>query len=624
MPTHARPPARPLARPLAATLLLLCAGAPHALAQQQGSEHDIESDLVALTPHAGRAAGTPGHAAVAEFLRERYRQLGLIPAISDDAGEASFDQKLESEGNRPVMGASLRYIPEEVEGGGMGGGEPIVIPAANLEAHWATGPGIVEAAGVFTGYSIVSGPGGYMSFAAVGDLSGSIAFALRGEPMDDQGESLWTKGEGWSFRASSMPKVIALSRRNAAAVVLITPPGASDPDSAEQTQQGVAKDFHFEVPVLTISAADADRIFAAADPEGRTITELRKLADAEPIIQNLTGRFEVGIEMAQEAEPINNIVGMLAGKGDLAHEIVLVTAHYDSVPAMPAANNNASGVAAMLSAAELLTESYEQELDLLEHARSIVFLAAGLGEDSADGITTYLESVNPNGDAGAEQPVVAALILDTLGKSDRRMTLKVIGVNSGEGMSEWIEPIFEHSIFEINASDLRRSFGEQLTTPFDAGIPAIMFSTGFNRADGTISDTAQSIDLESVTESAELIAEIALELAFHEDRFATDQDADSIKPKKQERRPVRLGVQPAFKDDEEGVLIRRVFDETSASDAGLLAGDRLTRWNDEPILVIDDFVLQLSLAKPGDEVTFTVERDGETLQLELTLRGPGE
>jgi Zn-dependent M28 family amino/carboxypeptidase len=52
----------------------------------------------------------------------------------------------------------------------------------------------------------------------------------------------------------------------------------------------------------------------------------------------------------------HNIVGEEAGIGD-SHEIVLIGAHYDSVQGGPGANDNASGVAALLALARALAST---------------------------------------------------------------------------------------------------------------------------------------------------------------------------------------------------------------------------------------------------------------------------
>ncbi len=577
----------------------------------------IESDLLALTPTSGRAPGSVGHASTAEFIAQRFTALGLAPGATDEQGQPSYQQQLESEANTAVEFAEIRYLPE-------GDGEAIVIPASQIEPHWATGAGEAAGPGVFTGYSIVSGPSGYMSFTTTNDFEQAVALSLSLEPMDASGESLWTDAGGWSFRSSPVQKATALARRNASAVVFITPANAQDPGSADQPPSPQST-FEFDIPVLTISAEDADRFLPLADPQGRSAAELASAANAAPVLDQLTGRFEVTVEMAASAQPIFNIVGVLPGKGDLAGETIVLSANYDGPADLLAANDNASGVAALLHAAELLTRAYSDELPHLAHARSIVFLATGVGAESAEGFSAYLDTTDKGSTENPNSPpeVAMALVLDTLGKSDRGQ-LTVAGVNSGEGLTEWLEPIFASSFFEIEASALRRSFGDQLMSPFNLGIPAMLFTTGFHRDDGTPTDTAASIDTETLTIASELISDIALEAALKPERFDTDRDAANIRGPDRPRRSVRLGLQPAFNDDEPGILIQRVFDETSAADAGLMQGDRITKWGDQAIAEMSDFMLQLSLAEPGQVVTFTIIRDGEEQAVELTLRAPGE
>ena len=54
---------------------------------------------------------------------------------------------------------------------------------------------------------------------------------------------------------------------------------------------------------------------------------------------------------------VNNIEAVLPGHGDAADEIIVVGAHYDSVADSPGADDNASGVAALLELARLLAGS---------------------------------------------------------------------------------------------------------------------------------------------------------------------------------------------------------------------------------------------------------------------------
>ena len=69
------------------------------------------------------------------------------------------------------------------------------------------------------------------------------------------------------------------------------------------------------------------------------------------------------------------------------------------------------------------------------------------------------------------------------------------------------------------------------------------------------------------------------------------------------------------------MFVQRVFDETSASSAGLQANDRITHWNGEKIESVETWSPVLLEHEPGDVVTLTVVRNGETQEIKMTLKG---
>lgn len=83
--------------------------------------------------------------------------------------------------------------------------------------------------------------------------------------------------------------------------------------------------------------------------------------------------------------------------------------------------------------------------------------------------------------------------------------------------------------------------------------------------------------------------------------------------------PGYLGI--AF---EPAAIITEVMPGTPAEDAGLLPGDRIVAVNDEPVNA-DTLTLVIGQYLAGETVTLSVMRDGETLEIELTLaeRPPG-
>ncbi|MBN1680097.1 MAG: PDZ domain-containing protein [Anaerolineae bacterium] len=97
--------------------------------------------------------------------------------------------------------------------------------------------------------------------------------------------------------------------------------------------------------------------------------------------------------------------------------------------------------------------------------------------------------------------------------------------------------------------------------------------------------------------------------------------------------PVQLGVQYlALTPDiaaerdlpvEEGALILEVMDDSPAAEAGLQADDIVTAVNDEPVDEEHTLRDRLVAYEENDVVTLAVLRDGEELEIEVTIGMPG-
>lgn len=68
-----------------------------------------------------------------------------------------------------------------------------------------------------------------------------------------------------------------------------------------------------------------------------------------------------------------------------------------------------------------------------------------------------------------------------------------------------------------------------------------------------------------------------------------------------------------------GVVVQRVVPGSPAEAAGLLPGDELVAVGDRTLTSMDDLVVALRHHRPGDEVTVAVRRDGEPVDLAVTL-----
>lgn len=74
---------------------------------------------------------------------------------------------------------------------------------------------------------------------------------------------------------------------------------------------------------------------------------------------------------------------------------------------------------------------------------------------------------------------------------------------------------------------------------------------------------------------------------------------------------------------DEGAYIAQVYEGTGAADAGLEEGDIVTAFDGEAVTSASDLMIDVRSKNPGDKVTLTVDRDGETKDIEVTLGSDG-
>ena len=103
----------------------------------------------------------------------------------------------------------------------------------------------------------------------------------------------------------------------------------------------------------------------------RSLNEYEKLKAAETWLRSMLGQSNFGYEVERQSyavrgKEVNNLIVEIPG-GSRAGEIVVVGAHYDSVTGCPAANDNATGVAALLALARTFFDT--------ENERTLRFVA---------------------------------------------------------------------------------------------------------------------------------------------------------------------------------------------------------------------------------------------------------
>jgi S1-C subfamily serine protease len=105
------------------------------------------------------------------------------------------------------------------------------------------------------------------------------------------------------------------------------------------------------------------------------------------------------------------------------------------------------------------------------------------------------------------------------------------------------------------------------------------------------------------------------------DGGASDDD-DSGFPNGDGQRPAPmafLGVELESAADNGGARITNVRDDSPAADAGLQSGDVVTKIGDTAVADDDDLIRAVRAREPGDDVTVTYTRDGNTDEAQVTL-----
>jgi hypothetical protein len=574
----------------------------------------------------GRAPGTKGIEHAADYLEWRMTAIGLEPAIAPDAdtpgGAASalaFRQGFEVRGETVVNAAEAAWTAGDREA------------TLELGEDWnpmgASATGAFAGPIAFVGYGIEEGEEGYTSFPDDDDLTGKIALVLRFEPMDDDGRSRWAD-DGWSNHAGLTEKILAPIERGAEAVIFVNAPGADDPRAERLfTTESTTFATAFEKPVIAMTVDAADALVRAADPAGRSLLALRRLADegTAGVIDLSGATVSIDVDLDRRRVPTDNIAGVLPGRGALADEWVILGAHYDHVgygrygsrtpnrrgEIHNGADDNASGTAGVLLAAERLTAQYAALPDGAE-ARSVLFLLFSAEEMGLLGARHFVSEPSM-----PIESITAMVNMDMIGRV-RDDKLQVFGVETADGFRDWLEPRFQASGFDIEASGGGAGPSDHAAF-YSEGIPVLHLFSGMHDVYHTPDDDYWTINVEGGVQVASFAADLVYDLAMLPERLTYHQASQETTSTRAAAR-VRLGVVPGSYDEtERGLLIGDVTKDGPADKAGLTKGDRIVMWNGEELPNVFAYMQALGGHKPGDVVRIGVERDGETIEMEIEL-----
>ena len=526
----------------------------------------------------GRGLGTPGLAAAAAWLEEQFARIGLEPAAGDGGYRQGFQAVVDVE-----RGPATRLAVD---------GEAVPLDDFIIPGFSATSEAAAPV--VFAGWGVVSDEHGINDYEGI-DARGRIVLVRRYTPEDGA-----FANESLRRRLSDLRYKAFTAREQGAVALLVAdlPVDGAPEDESPLPAMRVDPQGGAGIAVAVIERAWAQRILAGA------------------------GQVSLTTELIEHTREVHNVVGRLPASERQPGAVVL-GAHYDhlgyggesslapgSDEPHNGADDNASGTAALLEAARVLTARQDQ----LE--RDVLFVAFTGEENGLLGSSHFTREPPPG---AAPAGLVAMLNMDMVG----RLTNNRLSVLGGASADEWesvIQPLC--AMLEIGCDLSGDGYGPSDQMPFyAAGVPVLHFFTGAHDDYHKPTDDTALINAAGGVRIANLVAETALELTALEG--LTYKAAEAPTPVGDVRNyGASLGTIPDYTgshDNRPGMRLAGVRPGGPAEQAGLQRGDWIVELNGREVRDIYDLMYVLQEAKPGEQGTVVAERDGERIERPVTF-----
>jgi hypothetical protein len=553
----------------------------------------VRADVAWLADPAreGRGLGTAGADAAAAFVADALRDAGLPPAF-----ETGYAQRFD---------APFRAT--------LGPGNALALAGADSALGKDFLPfgfsddGRVEAEMVFAGYGITAPELGYDDYAGI-DVKGKVVLVAQDFPRERDERSPFRDPR--SYRHGEW-RTKAINAREHGAVGLV---GVRD----GWAHEGVDDLPPWRGQVSSRAGILATRATAAA--LARAGIDVRALAapgeaDGRPHSRALGIEVALRTEVLHERAATSNLAAVLPGRDPrVAGECVVVGAHWDHLGtggdaslapeqvgrAHPGADDNASGVAALLEIARAFAGQGPAR-------RTVLFVAFGAEEAGVLGSAQFVKSPPPRCPVERMQLMVN---LDMVGRP--RGKVYVDGADTAKGLRALVEAIAE----ERPRIPLLLAFGGDGYGPSDntsfyaKGVPVLSLFTGAHADYHRPSDTADKIDPAGLVSVARLAARAVREAAERDGRLEVVRTASRPPERRGERGyGTYLGAIPDFAErSEPGVLLTGVRPGSPAERAGIREGDVLLRLGTTKVTNLQDLAFALRSQRPGDEVEVEWQR----------------
>jgi len=579
---------------------LVLAKAPTIINAEKAQKH-----VVNLTELGGRLTGSDSEAAAAQYIQKQLKEIGISPWESESykhSFEFNAGTNLGQNNRLTVNGKDLTvdkdFRPLVFSGLGEFSKAPVVF----------AGYGITEPAGEKAGDN-------YNSYVHL-DVTDKWVLMMRFMPEDIDADQR-VKINRFS---SERHKVLNARKLGAKGVIFV-----HGPNTIVKTPliplTFDASTGNGSMPVVSISTEVAKEWFRNMDKDWQSI---QKELDAGKFVMGFAIKdveISANVDLTQDKKTGKNIIAVIKGSSELP--AVILGAHYDHLGhgetstslareeesgiVHRGADDNASGVAGLLSVAEYLVMLKNK--GKFKPKRDVVFAFWSGEELGLLGSNNFVKKV---GKDNLSKQFMANINLDMIGR------LKDSLIMQGTGSSSQWNKIIEQRNAPVG---LNITTQEDAYLPTDAmsfylnKVPILSAFTGSHPEYHSPRDTADLVNYEGIAKISKLLALITRGLALQEQPL--DYKKQEPKKAKDPRRGTRayVGTIPEYAFDGTGVLLSGTTKGSPAEKAGIKAGDVLIEMAGTKIENLYDFTYVLEALKIGKSVKTKVIRDGQEIEL---------
>jgi hypothetical protein len=607
-------------------------------ARSMASEARMKKDITFLASDEceGRGPTTKGLVMVGAYIAEEFKKAGLKPGGKD----GTYFQPFYVQGSK--LEAPAKFVLRRGDGV-----EITLKPDSQFKPLGQSNSGKVPGSLVFAGYGItaefkvkrplaVSAMDGnetkieekdetfsYDDYANL-DVEGKIVLVLREAP---RAFNNYVAERQLKMRHGGLQQKIDNAEKHKAAAVVIV----NDHDMARDGDDLMDFNFHAmtysstKLPVFTVKRSVLQELLSSSaglDLERIEQDIDRDLKPHSVSLKGWTAYLDVQVQRSREMLPLRNVIGYLDGQGPLANEIVVIGAHYDHVgyggfaslagvkkPTIHhGADDNGSGTTAIMELARRFAEMHNRQ------GRKIVFMTFSGEELGLLGSRYFCDHpLLPLKD------VAAMINLDMVGRMSqenetKKDKLQIEGIGSSKSWDPLIDSLNAKYDFKLVKNPAVIPYSDHYSF-YAKKVPVCFFWTGYHPDYHRPTDTSEKINVVGMRRIVDLTEDLLQHLTTTSQRPEYQQ----VKAQNTQRysNVPRLGIQPAYGEAGEGVLVDDVTEGGPASKGGIKKGDRIVEIAGKPVKNLEAYMSELQTKKRGEPVDVGVMRDKKKITLKV-------